>query len=77
MIKTFTQNDVIRYLYKETSDEENAEIESALMCDTELLELYHEMSVIIRQLDKSMKEPDEKIIDHVLAYSKSLNLHAQ
>ena len=40
MIQTFTQNDVIRYVYEETSEEENLLIQDALVHDTEMLEFY-------------------------------------
>ncbi len=33
MTKTFTQNDLIRYIYDETSPEESNEIQQAVLCD--------------------------------------------
>ncbi len=74
MIKTFTQNDVVRYIYNETSDEENAEIESALLSDNNLLRCYQEFSLMKRKLQRAIKEPGERVIKDVLAYSKSLNV---
>lgn len=74
MIKTFTQNDVIRYIYNETSDIENAEIESALMIDSNLLKCYQEYSLMKRKLQRAIKEPGERILKNVLAYSKSLDI---
>lgn len=76
MIKIFTPNDIIRYLYKETSEEESARIESALLCDNVLLEKYQEFSSAKRQLEKVMNDSHEKTISRVMAYSKSLDLHA-
>lgn len=76
MIKTFTQNDIIRYLYHETSEQESASIESALLRDNNLLKVYQELSLIKRQLGRVVSDPDEKIISSVMAYSKSLDLHA-
>ena len=76
MIKTFTQNDIIRFLYHETSEEENAEIESALLCDSELLEMYQELCLLTKQLDKIEIVPSEKVIKRVVKYSKSLGQHA-
>ena len=74
MTKTFTQNDVIRYIYHETSDVESAEIESALMSDNELLRYYQEYSLMKRRLQRAIKEPKESVLTKVLAYSKSLNI---
>lgn len=76
MTKTFTQNDIIRYIYKETSDEENAEIESALMCDIVLQETYQELFLTSKQLDLTEIVPSDKIIRRVLNYSKSIDMHA-
>ena len=44
MIRTFTQDDVIRYVYHETSEEESQEIEKAMLCDAELQTMYKEIS---------------------------------
>ena len=38
MTKTFTPNDVLRYLYKETDAVESAELEQALVVRGELLD---------------------------------------
>lgn len=77
MIKTFTQNDIIRYIYKETSDEENAEIECALLNDYNLLKCYQEYSLMKRRLQRAVKEPGERILKDVLAYSRSLNIQVE
>jgi hypothetical protein len=76
MIKIFTPNDIVRYLYGETSEQESASIESALLRDKNLLKVYQELSFIKRQLGRAISDPDEKIINNVMAYSKSLDLHA-
>ncbi len=76
MIKTFTPNDIVRYVYQETSEQESANIESALLRDNNLLKVYQELSFIKRQLGRAISDPDEKIISSVMAYSKSLDLHA-
>lgn len=77
MTKTFTQNDLIRYIYKETSDEENAEIEGALLCNAELLESFKEISLMKRKLQRALKDPEDSVINYVLAYSKSLNIQVE
>ena len=47
MIKTFTQTDLMRYLYQETTEEESREIDRALLCDGELKALYNELCDMI------------------------------
>lgn len=76
MIKTFTQDDVVRYIYEETSEEENAEIISAMLFDNELADTYASFSEIISSLDLATKEPSNKTIDAITSYSKSYHLHS-
>lgn len=74
MTKTFTQDDVIRYVYNETTELEKKELEKALICDLELQDKYKELVAMKQQLDKGMKRPSDKVVDNILNYSKSLNL---
>ena len=71
MIKTFTQTDLIRYLYQETTEEEKTEIDKALICDSELMALYKEMTLMIQELRGSEMEPSDATIQNILAYSRS------
>jgi hypothetical protein len=71
MIKTFTQTDLIRYLYQETTEEEKTEIDKALICDSELMALYKEMSLMIQELRGSDMEPSAATVQNILAYSRS------
>lgn len=75
MTKIFTHDDLIRYVYKETTSEENRLIEKALAIDTALLEQCQELQRIKEQLDGSMMTPSEKSINSILEYSKAFNLH--
>lgn len=74
MIKTFTPNDVIRYLYNETSEEENKAIAQALIIDAELLEIYMQLKQSAEKLDEIEKDPSENVINNILNYSKSKDL---
>ncbi|WP_337044706.1 hypothetical protein [Emticicia sp. 17c] len=73
MIQTFTntQNDVIRYLYNETSSQENAFIEDALLQDAEILDFYLDCADIKTGLDKIQLSPSDKAIDNILNYSRN------
>lgn len=55
MIKTFTQNDLIRYIYDETSHAESSEIQQALLCDGSLQEEYKSLSGVISMLDELLE----------------------
>lgn len=71
MTKTFTHDDLIRYYYKETSRKESIEIEKALLCDSELMEEYKQISAMMKKLEKVKKEPSDKVVANILDYSKS------
>jgi hypothetical protein len=70
MIKTFTQTDLIRYLYRETSEEEKKEIDKALIRDSDLQALLMELRVMIKELDTASLEPSPATLLNILSYSK-------
>jgi hypothetical protein len=74
MIKTFTQNDVIRFVYDEVSPEERSQMEGLLLIDAEFLKLYNRYSATKALIKKSCLEPSENVIDRILNYSKTLTL---
>ena len=76
MTKTFTQDDVVRYLYNEIPQGEKARFEEALICDGALLDLYHELSATIKQLDGLIESPSKRVTKKILDYSKSFDLHS-
>jgi hypothetical protein len=66
MITTFTQDDVLRYVYKETTKEESREIENALKHDKELRSFYDESVQTIGLVNMAMIEPSDSVIDKIL-----------
>ena len=72
MIKTFTQTDLIRYLYQEITEEEKKEIDKALICDSELQALYNELCAMKNDMDSAQLEPAASTVLNILSYSKSL-----
>ena len=75
MTKTFTQDDLVRFIYRDTTDEENAELQNALVCDAELLDCYKRLLEVKIDLDQGMIDPPKRVVDAALSYSRSLNLH--
>lgn len=55
MTRTFTQNDLIRYIYDETSNEESSELQQALLCDGSLQEEYKSLSSVKSMLDELLE----------------------
>lgn len=74
MTETFTQNDVIRYLYNETSPAEKQQIKSALRWDNDLAEFYHEMRQLTSQMNEIVMEPSQRSVDAIMAHAKHDNL---
>lgn len=71
MIKTFTPNDILRYLYKETDKLESKSLEQAMLVHTDLLDQYVRLTDIKEQLDKIQLVPSESTIQSILEYSRS------
>ncbi|MBC7451747.1 MAG: hypothetical protein H7259_09690 [Cytophagales bacterium] len=74
MIKTFTRNDVIRFVYDEVSAEERSDMELLMMSEESFMKLYHKYNVVKNQIRKVAIEPSENVIDRILMYSKSFSL---
>ena len=73
MTKTFTERDLIRYLYHETSEKEEKELNNALLCDSELLALYNEISAVKKMMDEAVLEPSSQTIQNILSYARGVN----
>lgn len=71
MIKTFTENDLIRYVYGETSENEKNEIEQAAICDSEMDEEIRILKSLCRDLNNLIIAPSERAISKILNYSIS------
>ncbi|UBM58111.1 hypothetical protein LAG90_14995 [Marinilongibacter aquaticus] len=73
MTQTFTtkQNDVVRYLYQETTPQENLEIEANLAKDERLLDFYLESLELMADMDKIKLMPSSRVVNSVLAFSKN------
>ncbi len=74
MIKTFTQNDVIRFVYDEVSTEERSQFNDLLLIDSDFQKLYFNYTKTKVLIAKSTLEPSENVINRILMYSKSLSL---
>ena len=71
MIKTFTHDDVIRYVYEETSAEENVVIEDALMTESNMMTFFLEAVEMRSLLNKIERKPRPSTVESILAYSRN------
>lgn len=76
MTKTFTQDDVVRYLYNEIPQNEKTLFEEAMICNSTLLNLFHELSDVKGKLDEVKMSPSDRVTKSILDYSKSFDLHS-
>ena len=73
MTKTFTYDDVVRYLYAETTENENDQIVEALALDDNLMNFYLDSLEIQNQMNKITRTPSEKVISEVVRYSRQFS----
>jgi hypothetical protein len=71
MTKTFTHDDVLRYLYEETTPEESSLIQDSLLVDQDLLTFYLDMAELKLSLEQLELSPSNRTVDAILAYSRN------
>jgi len=74
MIKTFTNTDIIKYIYKQLNKKEKIEFENELLINNHLRSLYDDYLVIIKEFDKINLNPKSKILERIKSFSKSSTL---
>lgn len=62
---------MIRYLYRETTEEETREIDRALICDSQLMAAYNELREMVREIDGTLLEPSNQTVLNILSYSRN------
>ncbi len=70
MTKTITQDNLILYIYHETSAEESYLVEEALQSDWELKEVHDLLYETKAELDGKFTSPPQKVINDILQYSR-------
>ena len=76
MTKTITQDDVLRYIYKETSDKESVAIEKQLLVNTSLMDFYNQTKETIRKINELQLEPSQNVQNKILDYSGSFKFES-
>ena len=72
MTKTFTENDLLRFLYDEVNEDERLEMKESLCADIELRTRLDELQEAKSALDAfTMKAPSD-VVSRILYASKNL-----
>ena len=66
----YTPEDLLQYLYKETSPEQTAAIETALKEDWTLREKLNVLQSSIKQLNTVIESPRTEVVLQVLNYAR-------
>ncbi len=77
MEHSFTQNDLIRFIYLETEVMEHLDIMETIENDILLREQHQELEVAINALPKIVKSPSKGSITKILNYSSTTALAPQ
>ncbi len=70
MIKNFTSEHLVSFLYHETSPSENVEIKAALKADADLQASYNDLKDGYSILPKAQFRPSANALRNILNYSK-------
>lgn len=74
MIKQFTPNDLIRYIYQEMNEVEQDLLVQALHSDESLMQEYVEMLSTLDQLEQIQLSPSEKVVKAIKSKAHSTGL---
>ncbi|MGM0944143.1 MAG: hypothetical protein ACQEW9_03105 [Bacteroidota bacterium] len=74
MIKPFTPNDLIRYIYQEMPEVEQELLMQALHSDQHLMQEYLELLSAIESLDQIQLQPSDQVVKAIKSKAKSTGL---
>ncbi|MCP4459208.1 MAG: hypothetical protein GY816_14485 [Cytophagales bacterium] len=70
MIKTFTKNDLLRFLYDELPNQDRDDVMSMQITDESVEHETHEMESVVKLLDGFRMRAPQDAVDTILDYSK-------
>ncbi len=70
MTLLFTQEELVQYLYNETSHERSAAIEAALQNDWTLREKLEVLQDSVQMLDKTLESPRTQTVLSIMNYAR-------
>ncbi len=72
---TITPEDLVRYLYKETSEKKTANIKAALETDWNLKEAYEKLLNAEQNLNSVNYSPRQEAVNKILQYANKKQAH--
>jgi hypothetical protein len=74
MIKSFTPNDLVSYIYQELNDDESYLITQALHSDDDLMQEYIDMKDAFEILDQVFIQPSDNVVKAIKRKAKTSGL---
>lgn len=72
-----TKNQVLRYVYHETSQSESNQIKGEIFAEPEVEEMFYDFVSLKKDLDQIVLTPRKSVIDTILAYAKDAQKETQ
>ena len=69
-MNSFTPEELLQYLYKETSPEKTAEIAAALESDWSLRNKFEVIASATKRLDALKFSPRQQVLDNIMNYAE-------
>lgn len=70
MTKTFTENDLVRFLYGELNENDSYAFQQQLTGDEDMQRKLDELRAVHSDLDRVVLSPSKRTIDKILRYSQ-------
>lgn len=64
------KDDILRYIYDETTPEENGEITFRMQIDPECRELHDDLKAVQQELDKLRCSPSDGLLKSLMRYAR-------
>ncbi len=77
MTKVFSKNDLVRYIYQETSPAESKIIEVLIATDPKFNKQYMELRDSYNELKKNTSSPPDRVINNIIQYSREANVKSK
>jgi hypothetical protein len=71
MTKTFTENDLVRFLYNEVNEDERVDIKESLLTNNQLQNTVSELRRVMDMLDAFVMKAPEEVVSRIAYTSKN------